>query len=105
MRPNSWAKAWQGLFASRPTIYISIILVVTLLGYAYQLQTQSIFACPANFYDSDHYIAYCGGGGYGDRRTRAGSAVARVTVVTDPEPAPAAEPEPEATPASATWMS
>jgi ribonuclease E len=38
------------------------------------------------------------------RRTRAGSAVARVTVVTDPAPAPApaAEPKPEETPAAST---
>jgi hypothetical protein len=66
MRPNSWTKAWQGLSANRPTIYISVILVATLVGYAYQLRTQSIFACPANFYDSDHYIAYCGAAGYGE---------------------------------------
>jgi hypothetical protein len=66
MRPNSRTKAWQGLFASRPTIYISLILVAALVGYAYQLRTQSIFACPATGYDSDHYIAYCGVGGYGD---------------------------------------
>ena len=66
MRPNSWAKAWQGLFASRPTIYISVILVATVAGYAYQLRTQSLFACPATLYDSDHYIAYCGAGSYAD---------------------------------------
>src|SRR5215469_11614924 len=66
MRPNSWAKAWQGLFATRPTIYISVILAATLVGSMYQLRTQSIFACPANFYDSDHYIAYCGAGSYAD---------------------------------------
>ena len=47
-------------------MYISVILVATLIGYAYQLRTQTIFACPANFYDSDHYIAYCGARGYGD---------------------------------------
>ena len=66
MRSNTWTKAWHGLFASRPTIYISVILVATLVGYAYQLRTQTIFACPANFYDSDHYIAYCGAAGYGE---------------------------------------
>jgi len=66
MRPNTWAKAWQGLFASRPTVYIPVILVAAIVGYAYQLRTQSIFACQANFYDSDHYIVYCGAGGYGD---------------------------------------
>ena len=47
-------------------MYISVILVATLIGYAYQLRTQTIFACPANFYDSDHYIADCSAGGYGD---------------------------------------
>jgi hypothetical protein len=47
-------------------MYISVILVATLVGYAYQLRTQSIFACQANFYDADHYIAYCGAEGYGD---------------------------------------
>jgi hypothetical protein len=66
MRSNTWTKAWQGLFASRPTIYISVILVATFVGYAYQLRTQTIFGCPANFYDSDHYIVYCGAGGYGE---------------------------------------
>src|SRR6202040_105998 len=66
MRPNSWAKAWQGLFASRPTIYISVILVAALVGYAYQLRTQSIFACPATGTDSDLYSAYCGAGGSAD---------------------------------------
>ena len=47
-------------------MYISVILVAALVGYAYQLRTQTIFACPANFYDSDHYIAYCGARSYGD---------------------------------------
>jgi hypothetical protein len=66
MRPNSWAKAWLGLFASRPTIYISVILVATLVSFAYQLRTESIFACPATGYDSDHYLAYCAAGSYAD---------------------------------------
>ena len=47
-------------------MYISVILVMTLVVYMYQLRTQSIFACPANFYDSDHYIVYCGARGYGE---------------------------------------
>jgi len=66
MGSNTWTKAWQGFFASRPTIYISVILVATLVGYAYQLRTQSIFACPATLYDSDRYLAYCGAAGYAD---------------------------------------
>src|SRR5215468_2498693 len=66
MRLKTLIKAWQGLFARRPTMYIFVILVTTPVGYIYQLRTQTIFACPANFYDSDHYIAYCGAGGYGE---------------------------------------
>ena len=66
MRSNKLTKAWHGLFASRPTVYISVIVVATLVDYAYQLRTQTIFACPATFYDLDHYVAYCGSGGYGD---------------------------------------
>jgi hypothetical protein len=47
-------------------MYIFVILVVTLVVYMHQLRTQYIFACPADFYDSDHYIVYCGAGGYGE---------------------------------------
>ena len=31
-------------------MYISVILVATLVGYLYQLRTSTIFACQANFY-------------------------------------------------------
>jgi hypothetical protein len=47
-------------------MYLSVFLVATFMGFIYQLRTQTIFACAANFYDSDHYIIYCGAGGYGD---------------------------------------
>jgi hypothetical protein len=56
----------KGLFASRTTLYISIILFVILAAYAYRLRTDSIFSCQANWYSADRYLAYCGGASYGD---------------------------------------
>ena len=53
-------------FASRPTLYISIILGVVLAAYAYKLRTDGIFACQAAGYSSDRYLSYCHNSGYGD---------------------------------------
>jgi hypothetical protein len=66
MRSNTWTKAWQGLFASRPTIYISVIIFAAIVSYAYQLRSYAIFACQADGYSSDRYLAYCGGKYYAD---------------------------------------
>jgi hypothetical protein len=41
-------------------------LVVTLAAYAYEVRTYTIFACSADGYDSDRYIAYCNGANYAD---------------------------------------
>jgi hypothetical protein len=56
----------KGLLASRPTIYISIILSVILVAYAYRLRTDTIFSCQAHWYSTDRYLAQCGGVSYGD---------------------------------------
>jgi hypothetical protein len=56
----------QAYSASRPALYISIILGVVLAACAYKLRTESIFACPADGYASDRYLAYCNAAGYGD---------------------------------------
>jgi hypothetical protein len=56
----------EGLLASRPAIYLRIILAVALAAAAYQLRTQSIFSCAADGYSTDRYLAYCNGAGYGD---------------------------------------
>src|SRR5271156_5831371 len=66
MRPKTWARAWEGLLASHPTIYICVILVAALVSYAYWLRTYSIFSCQADGYSSDRYLAYCGGTHYAD---------------------------------------
>jgi len=55
-----------GLFASRPALYISVILCTVLAAYAYKLRTNGIFACEAEGYTSDRYLAFCPAAGYGD---------------------------------------
>jgi hypothetical protein len=52
--------------ASRPALYISIILGVALAACAYKLRTDGIFACQAGGYTSDRYLSYCHNSGYGD---------------------------------------
>lgn len=66
MMTKTWAKAWERLFAGKPIIYICVVLAATLVGFAYELRSRSIFSCPANGYGSDRYIAYCNGSDYGD---------------------------------------
>ncbi len=53
-------------FLARPALYISIVLGVVLAAYAYKLRTDGIFACSAEGYTSDRYLAYCHAKGYGD---------------------------------------
>ena len=60
------AKPRERVFASHLTLYICIVLVTALASYAVWARTRSIFACPANGYTSDRYIAYCNGANYGD---------------------------------------
>jgi hypothetical protein len=56
----------EGLFAGRPVIYICVILGAILVASAYKVRTYTIFACQADGYSSDRYIAYCNGVGYAD---------------------------------------
>jgi hypothetical protein len=66
LRPKPWAKVWEGLSVSRPTLYISVVLITALVSYAHWLRTYSIFSCQADGYSSDRYLAYCGGEHYAD---------------------------------------
>jgi len=59
-------KQRDGLFASRPAIYICVILIAILVACAYKFRTETIFACQADGYNTDRYIAYCNGTGYAD---------------------------------------
>jgi hypothetical protein len=63
---KTWARAWEGLFAAKPTIYICMILVVAFVGLAYELRTRTIFSCQAGGYSDDRYLAYCNGANYAD---------------------------------------
>jgi hypothetical protein len=64
--PATLAKPREGLFANQWALYIGVVLLVALGSYAYWLKTRSIFACQAQGYSADRYLAYCGGGNYAD---------------------------------------
>jgi len=60
------SKKRQGLFAGRPATYICVVLSAILVASVYKLRTDTIFACQADGYSTDRYIAYCNGTRYGD---------------------------------------
>ena len=64
--PKTVARPREGLFANHWALYIGVVLFVALASYAYWLKTRSIFACQAQGYSADRYLAYCGGGNYAD---------------------------------------
>jgi hypothetical protein len=57
---------WEDLLARKPTIYICVVIVFALVAFAYSFRTSTIFACPADGYNSDRYLAYCSGTHYAD---------------------------------------
>ena len=59
-------RTWEGLFTSRPTTYICLVLVAAFVSYACWLRTYTIFSCPAGGYNTDRYLAYCSGANYAD---------------------------------------
>jgi hypothetical protein len=63
---NAGARLRRGLFAARPALYVSVILLAVLATYLYKLRVDGIFSCPANSYGSDWYLAYCNATAYGD---------------------------------------
>lgn len=65
-RPKIWVRAWEGISAHRPVLYLCFILLVVLASYAHVLRTRSIFACPAGDYSAERYLAYCNGEDYAD---------------------------------------
>ena len=66
LKAETLGKKQVGLFASMPTIYICVILVAVLASYGYWTRTRSIFACQADGYTADRYIAYCDARNYAD---------------------------------------
>src|SRR5271170_7747066 len=66
MNSKTWAKAWIGLFAIQPMVYIFVILLALFAAYVYKFRKETIFACQASLYSSDRYIASCNGTRYAD---------------------------------------
>jgi hypothetical protein len=64
--PDTWGKAWQGLFAHRLVIYICVLLVASIGAWGYGIRTHGIFACPADGYGADRYVANCNVSNYAD---------------------------------------
>jgi hypothetical protein len=54
------------LFARRPLVYACVLICVALAANVYRIRTGTLFACQADAYSSDRYIAYCNGKNYGD---------------------------------------
>jgi hypothetical protein len=66
LRPETLGKKPGGLFASRTTIYVCLVLVAALASYGYWMRKYSILGCVADGYSADRYLAYCDTTGYGD---------------------------------------
>jgi hypothetical protein len=63
---NARTKAWESIFAHRFTVYICVLLFAAIGAYGYWLRTHTIFACKADGYSADRYLAYCNGTNYAD---------------------------------------
>jgi hypothetical protein len=66
LKPGTLGKQRSGLFASMPVVYVCVVLVVILASYGYWIRTRSLFACQADGYTADRYIAYCDALNYAD---------------------------------------
>ncbi|HUB13735.1 MAG TPA: hypothetical protein VMB34_17435 [Acetobacteraceae bacterium] len=64
--PNAWSKAWERLFAHRLIIYICVLLLACIGAYGYGIRTHGIFACQADGYGADRYLADCNVANYAD---------------------------------------
>jgi hypothetical protein len=52
--------------AAKPALYTMILLLSVAGAFAYKLRSEGIFACPADGYASNHFLAYCHASAYGD---------------------------------------
>lgn len=66
LKPETPSKKPAGFFARAPTVYICIVLAAVLASYGYWTRSRTIFACQADGYTADRYIAYCDAGNYAD---------------------------------------
>ena len=59
-------KSRTRLFYNHSAVYICVVLFSVLGAFAYKLRTDTIFACQADGYSADRYLAYCNGANYAD---------------------------------------
>jgi hypothetical protein len=64
--PKALVKVWGAVFAHRLIVYIGVLLITAVGAYGYWVRTHTIFACQANGYSADRYLAYCSGPNYAD---------------------------------------
>ena len=57
---------WTSVLAIRPSLYITLIVVVVTAAYIYALRFHGIFACSAEGYTAESYLAECNAPSYGD---------------------------------------
>jgi hypothetical protein len=66
LNPKTLGKKRERRLTNKITIYICIVLIASLGSYGYWIRTRSIFACKADGYNADRYIAYCNGKNFAD---------------------------------------
>lgn len=54
------------VLATQTTVYICVLLMAAVGAFAYKFRADTIFACQADGYSADRYIAYCNGANYAD---------------------------------------
>jgi len=63
---KAWGRAWDSLFAHRLVVYICVLLAASVGAYGYWVRTHTIFACQADGYSAERYLAYCNGANYAE---------------------------------------
>jgi hypothetical protein len=54
------------LLSRHLTVYIFVVVLAIVGAFAYKLRTSTVFACQADGYNADQYLAYCNGANYAD---------------------------------------
>lgn len=60
------SKSRAPFLSATPLLYILILLCSAVGSFGYKLRSDGIFACGADGYSGDRYLAYCNATGYGD---------------------------------------
>lgn len=63
---ETMAKIRDRATTGRLRIYIAVVMFFVVGTSIYKLRTDTIFACPADGYSADAYLAYCNAGHYAD---------------------------------------